>query len=290
MMQDMVNKLVVAVSGGVDSVVLLDVLAKTNKYQLVVAHVNHGIRDDSKEDERLVHGLAGKYELPFELTRLNLPKNASEELARKKRYRWLEEVRVSHGAASIVTAHHQDDVLETMMINILRGTGWRGLVSLRSVSSRVRPLLDMSKAEIVAYALQSRLQWYEDSTNETLDYLRNRVRHMVVPRLTSEQRQRFIGLYKDQLKLRDDIEIETSDILANNVKDGRLKRHVIIMSDDSVSLELLRAWLGEPLERLRLYSLLRFAKTARPGDKWSLDTHRFVQANRDSLIVLDTRG
>lgn len=176
------------------------------------------------------------------------------------------------------------------MINMLRGTGWRGLVSLRNNSVRARPLIDMSKAEIVAYALQSRLQWLEDSTNETLDYLRNRVRHMVVPRLKPEQRQRLVGLYKDQLKLRESIEYEVSDILANNVKDGCLKRHVIIMSDDSVSLELLRSWLGEPLERLRLYSLLRFAKTAHPGDKWSLDTHRFVQANRDSLIVLDPRG
>ncbi len=106
---------IVAVSGGIDSIVLLDVLVKSGA-ELVVAHVDHGIRADSHEDESFVHRLADKYGLPFVSTRLALGSRASEDLARRERYKWLETVRAQYSAKAIVTAHHQDDVLETIVI------------------------------------------------------------------------------------------------------------------------------------------------------------------------------
>jgi tRNA(Ile)-lysidine synthase len=286
-MQGMTNepkKLVVAVSGGIDSVALLHMLHGSGR-ELVVAHVNHGIRDDSDEDEAFVRSLAENYGLPFVATRLALGKDASEEQARTARYAWLERVREERGADAIATAHHQDDVLETMMINLLRGTGWRGLCSLRNTTRRYRPLLGMSKAEIVMYALDHDLQWHEDSTNKSFKYLRNRVRNLVVPRLKPQERVQLLKLYETQLQLREAIEAEITSLGEKYMPGGKINRHVLIMSDEPVAFELLRFWLGKPLERLRLHALLRFAKVARAGDKWSLDASRFVVASQHELIV-----
>ncbi len=282
-------KYIVAVSGGIDSVVLLDLLSK-QVGEFVVAHVDHGIRQDSAEDEKFVRRLAEGYGLQFVSTRLELGSGASEEAARHARYEWLDEVMVSHGADTVITAHHEDDVLETMCINLLRGTGWRGLSSLRSTPTRIRPLLGWSKAQIVEYALSHELAWREDSTNESFAYFRNRIRSSVIPRLTAEQRQKLRGLYVDQLRLLEQIEQETADKRSLFIRENLLRRYETMMVDDEVGSEFIRQWLGAPLERKRQRELLLFLKTARTGSRWSLDRERFVLAKESGLIVVRPRG
>lgn len=279
------DKLIVAVSGGVDSVVMLDRLASSDGRRLVVAHVDHGIRMDSGEDEAFVRRLAGNYGLEFVSTRLGLGPDASEDVARRARFAWLEAVRKKYGASAIATAHHQDDILETILINLIRGTGWRGLCSLRETAHRHRPLLGLSKAEVVAYALSRQLEWREDSTNDSMRYLRNRIRNLIIPRLDSVMRARLLELYSSQLRIREEIGTELKVLSEQYVHAEVIERHILIMSDDTVAIELLRAWLGEPLEQSRFRDLLLFAKTAKPGAKWSLDRQRFVLANHRGLIV-----
>src|SRR3989344_5293986 len=113
---------IVAVSGGVDSVVLLDMLIKQKEHNLVVAHFDHGIRVDSDADARFVWELAKKYELSFEVRREELGDAASENTARSHRYAFLRDIAKKY-SATIVTAHHADDVVETIAINLTRGTG-----------------------------------------------------------------------------------------------------------------------------------------------------------------------
>lgn len=279
---------VIAVSGGVDSVVLLDML-RVKGLPLVVAHVNHGVRADSNEDENLVRQLAQTYNLPFEVTHLSLGEGASEETARIHRYRWLEQVRDRYDAVAIVTAHHQDDVLETMLINLIRGTGWRGLCSLRNTADCRRPLLSLSKVDVVNYALEHELTWREDSTNDSMRYLRNRIRHLVIPRMTTTQRRNLVELYDAQTSLRGKIEDEAKDVLRLYLEDTAIARHPLIMFDVFSGREVLRSWLGDSLETARLDDLLLFAKVALPGAKWSLDATRFIVANKRRLIVLPPR-
>ena len=182
----LVKTYVVAVSGGVDSVVLLDALARrqtiagvdpwrgTAPGELVVAHFDHGIRDDSAEDAVFVRELAQQYGLVYESVREELGADASEELARTRRYVFLADVcRRHHGR--VVTAHHANDVAESIAINITRGTGWLGL-AVMNTALIVRPLLGVSKREILAYAHENGLKWREDSTNASDAYLRNRIR------------------------------------------------------------------------------------------------------------------
>src|SRR4051794_16456164 len=124
------GKYVVAVSGGVDSVGLLDLLRMDPGVKLTVSHFDHGIRDDSHLDRAHVQALARRYQLPFVYDKGALGPGASEAEARTARYQFLDNVKTKTGAHAIVTAHHQDDVLETAIINLLRGTGRKGLSSL----------------------------------------------------------------------------------------------------------------------------------------------------------------
>lgn len=156
------GKYVVAVSGGVDSMALLDLLQAHGDYELVVAHLDHGIRSDSGEDRQLVEQAAEAVGLPFFYKEAKLGAGTSEAAARKVRYAFLNKIKTKQGAAAIITAHHQNDVLETAIINIIRGTGRKGLTSLGS-NEIVRPLLNVSKAALIQYAKKHNLQWREDS-------------------------------------------------------------------------------------------------------------------------------
>jgi tRNA(Ile)-lysidine synthase len=279
-MPDMVKKVIAAVSGGVDSMAMLDMLVK-NKQVAAVAHVNHGMRRDSAEDEALVRKVAAQQGLPFVSTSLYLSAETSEEVARNLRYAWLESVADTFGVAAIATAHHQDDIIETIAINIARGTSWRGICSLRSTTRRYRPLLQKSKADLVEYALSHSLEWREDTTNDTFLYLRNRIRYHLVM-LDPKKRAALLAIYKAQCHLRERIENEVDESIGSSLS---LDRHVLIMSDELVAIEILRSWIRIPLEQKRFRELLLFAKTAPIGAKWSLNKAEFVTAKKDRLVV-----
>lgn len=284
-MQNEKVQLIAAVSGGIDSVVMLHRLVQAGERPLV-AHVDHGLRAESVDDAVFVENLAKVYGLVFACTRLSLEAGASEENARTARYEWLEHLRESRGASTVATAHHQDDVLETIMINLARGTNWRGLCSLRETSTRRRPLIHLSKAEVVAYAIENNLQWRDDKTNDDVRFLRNYFRHGLAGKLDVQSRTMLLGLYERQCVLRQQIEDKVDEIENSwTMPTGSLSRHHIIMCDDASAQEVLRRWLGVSLETALLKRLVWFAKVARSGAKFSLDGSRFVAASSRDLVV-----
>jgi len=278
-------KYIVAVSGGVDSVVLLDVLVRAAEHELVVVHVNHGIRPDSHVDEALVRKLAKEHSLQCEVVELGLGKGVSEEVARDARHAALRRALKKFAADKIVTAHHEDDLLETMCINILRGTGWRGLCSLRNTDDYERPLLAWSKFKVVTYALEQKLEWHEDSTNDDLRYFRNFLRAGLVARLTLQQRVELVALSEATSELRGDIEAQASDYVVLHGEEDGLSRYALIMLEQNEAYEVLRGWLGESLTRARFGDLWLFCKTASAGSRWSLDATRFIRASQRALVV-----
>lgn len=224
---------VIAVSGGVDSVVLLDMMAKKGD-AIVVAHFDHGIRSDSADDARFVQQLASKYGLPFETAREELGANASEELARERRYAFLNVVAKKYDA-TIMTAHHADDVIETIAINISRGTGWRGLAVLGSPSI-ARPLLDMSKADLIEYANANQLTWREDSTNQDTKYLRNGLRQKLTG--IDDETKELLRRYRErQCFLRKEVDNEAGRIIGASP----YSRYLFINSPQRPAHELVRA-------------------------------------------------
>lgn len=182
------DTILVGVSGGIDSVVLIDLLYEAG-YPFAVAHCNFQLRGaESTLDEKFVKQLATKYGKQFygksfETKKIASSKGISVEMAaRDLRYSWFEEVRHHYHYDCIAVAHHLDDQAETFMLNLARGTGIAGLTGMKAVNGRVvRPLLFVTRQEINSYAAIRNLEYREDSTNSKTEFLRNKVRHLILP-------------------------------------------------------------------------------------------------------------
>jgi tRNA(Ile)-lysidine synthase len=252
-------KYVVAVSGGVDSVVLLDMMSKVTGHELIVAHFDHGIRDDSADDAAFVAHLASKYGLTFAGKREELGKSASESLARERRYAFLRELANQHDAR-IITAHHLDDLVETVAINLKRGTGWRGLAALDS--DVARPIIDVTKQELILYAQNHGLTWREDSTNATDVYLRNRVRRKA-GNVSDDTKRQLRALHAHQKQLKIDIEQEAHNLVGSGPE---YSRYLFTHVPTATALECLRLITKGSLTRPQLQRFLLAVKTAASGN------------------------
>lgn len=200
------ERVVAGVSGGVDSVVLLHVLSQLEEYrlELYVAHLDHGLRPESADEADFVRELAAQYHLPFYHRRVELGNRTEternsigaigmgaigvEEAARRERYGFLTEVAARTGATRIAVAHHADDQAETVLLQLLRGAGLQGIAGMEYLRKDgvCRPLLGITRREIENYAVKENLHWVEDSSNASLDFRRNRIRHELLPMLARE--------------------------------------------------------------------------------------------------------
>jgi tRNA(Ile)-lysidine synthase len=265
------GKYILAVSGGVDSMVLMHALNRKSKIKLIIAHFNHGIRQDSDKDEALVKNTAGKYKLKVEIGQGKLGAKASEEVARNARYGFLEGVRKKYRADSIITAHHQDDLIETAVINILRGTGRRGVSAIANNPSVIRPLLNVPKADLLSYAGHHRLKWREDSTNADPKYLRNKIRREVLPNLTAEQKNQFIKNIQeitDNNKIADALVATISQSIETK---GKIDRYKFTMLPDDIAKEIIIYWLRQKsvmeYDKKIVERLVVTIKTAKSGTR-----------------------
>lgn len=193
--------------------VLLERFFRDEPENIVVAHFNHGTRTSADLDEQFVFSRCKELKVPFETMKIMLGEGVSEELARQKRYDFLYHVANKYGG-EIYTAHHLDDLIESIAINLIRGTGWRGLTPFSD--NRIhRPFIEMGfyKADILRFAAGNKVLFREDPTNATDDYLRNRVRSklLIMPRV---EKERLIDLYKKQTIIRHEIE-ELSEAIFN---------------------------------------------------------------------------
>src|SRR5438552_7610394 len=189
----------IGVSGGRDSIALLHCMVDLGYRKLIVCHFDHQLRGRSSEvDARFGEKLAGKYDVDFELGSANVSalakkkKMSIETAAREARYSFFAGVARLRRCHTIFLAHHADDLVETFLINLFRGTGLAGLAAMREVSTRridnvhltiVRPLLSVWRDEIDSYVREHRLKFREDASNKNLVPLRNRIRRRVIPYL-----------------------------------------------------------------------------------------------------------
>ena len=177
-----------AVSGGVDSMVLAD-LFQVSGCRFQIAHINYHLRnEDSDLDEKLVSDFCKKYKIPFHLYEVSgkddPPENSVQTWARELRYRFFREIQEKENLDFLVTAHHLNDQLETFIINLSKASGIRGLSGIPKNENRIiRPLLDFSKSEIYGFAKENKIEFREDKSNQKTDYLRNKIRHNIVPEL-----------------------------------------------------------------------------------------------------------
>ncbi|MCX6247479.1 MAG: tRNA lysidine(34) synthetase TilS [Bacteroidetes bacterium] len=182
------DKILLAVSGGIDSAVMTDLFHRAG-YFFALAHCNFGLRGkESDADEAFVKAMAKKYKVPFYCKTFSTARDAKEKgisiqmAARDLRYEWFEEIRQKGKYHSVATAHHLDDQVETFFINLLRSTGIAGFHGiLPGQGNLIRPLLFCYRADIGTYAMQKKLAFREDSSNAETKYLRNKIRHEIIP-------------------------------------------------------------------------------------------------------------
>lgn len=204
------ERFLLAISGGIDSVVLA-YLCKQENLDFALVHCNFQLRaEKSLEDEKFVRNLAEKldcrvYVKKFDTKKITKERNESTQMvARDLRYEWFEELCEMEEYSYVLTAHHLNDAIETFFINLLRGTGLEGLTGIPLKNNRIiRPLLNISRQEIQDYAYQNYIKWREDKTNATDNYLRNRIRHHIVPEFEKENANFKSNFYHTQNYLKE---------------------------------------------------------------------------------------
>ena len=209
----------IAVSGGLDSMVLAN-LFKEAGYTFAIAHCNFKLRaNESDADEQFVVQWAQRHHIPIHVKKFDTKQYATSHklntqlAARELRYKWFSSLVQEHSYSAVLTAHHADDALETFLINLSRGTGLDGLTGIPEKNGAiVRPLLPFSRLELKSYAEENKLEWREDSSNATINYLRNRIRHTIVPNLKMMHPEFLHNFLRTQTYLRQNASLVASVI------------------------------------------------------------------------------
>jgi tRNA(Ile)-lysidine synthase len=293
----------VAVSGGIDSVVLLDLLRRAGFRRLIVAHFHHGLRGPAAEaDADFVRKLAKKLRLPFVPGRGRTraaaakKKQSLEEAARNLRRAFLAKTARKHNAATIFLGHHAGDVAETLLFHLARGGGTRGLSSLRPRApldrtglQLARPMLGFTRAEIAAHAAIRRLAHREDETNATREHTRNRLRHDILPALAAAVGHDPVPALARAAAILAAEDEWMESLLAPQAQAAELSLPLLASLPVAAQRRLLRTWLrgqthGEPdfdtLERARLLALSRTSPA-----KLNLPRHHHLRRRAGKLFV-----
>ena len=253
------RKLIVAVSGGADSVALLHLLLEAGYRNLIVAHFNHRLRGKASDrDAAFVEKLAAKLDLPCEIAEGDVRKLASsrkcslETAAREARYSFLAAVAKKHRARMVVLAHHADDQVETCLFNFLRGSGIAGLSGMKPRSTRtiggigmelLRPLLPIPKGELLGYLKERKIRFREDATNAVADASRNKLRLKVLPLIEELLGPSFKGSIVRNASLLADEEDLLSSLTLPIALQEKLRVKLLRELHPALRRRVLHAWL-----------------------------------------------
>lgn len=280
-MKDLKGKIVLALSGGIDSMVLADMLLQ-DKLDFVLAHCNFHLRgEESDGDEQFVRDYAERngvtlYVKNFDTVGYAKEHGVSIEMAaRDLRYAWFEELRQQLNYDYIAVAHHADDQLETFFINLLRGAGIRGLKGMQKVNGRIiRPLLDNSREEIHQYAIENGLTWREDHTNAETRFLRNKIRHELLPVIDGISKEGRSAILKSIHHLASE-----NELYRELVKE---KLSTANCELSTASFQLLFEWLRDYGFNEDQVHFIHDALDGQPGKSFFSPTHRLT-VERDGL-------
>jgi len=291
------DKILVAISGGLDSVVLLDLLFKSG-FKISVAHCNFQLRGkESDMDEEFVKELSKKYKIECFIKICNaadyakIKKLSIQESARELRYKWFEQILIENKFNKLAVGHHFDDNLETFFINFSRGSGLSGLKGIPLINENiVRPLLYASRGEIEKYAEENNLKYREDSSNKSEKYLRNKLRHNLLPNFieilggSDETLKKSMSyLAEDELIFNQIMEQKRSEIIKEN--DG----YLLIEKSKLLSLSPINTWvyyLLKPFGYSRAITddISEGLKNDNNGKTYFSQSHRLI-TDRDKLFL-----
>jgi len=290
------DKILLAVSGGVDSVVMCELFHQAG-FNFGVAHCNFGLRGlESDEDEQFVKALSGKYGVGFHAERFETEIYAKENgvsiqmAARELRYNWFEKLRKTKNYDCIAVAHHKDDEIETFLINLIRGTGIAGFHGIHPKNNFiVRPLMFTTKNEIEKFAQKVKLSFRNDSSNQELKYKRNKIRHSIIPILKEINPNLEETIAQNIGKIRD-VEQIYRDHISEKRKEVVTERgeNAVMLIEKLKALTPLQTYLFEFLNSYNFGSTIIddiiSSLDGISGKQFFSSTHRLLK-NRDELII-----
>lgn len=288
------HRLLLALSGGVDSMTLAELLRKAG-VNFSAAHCNFQLRaTSSDEDEKFVRNYCINHQIPFFTKKFDVEAfkqsgNYSTQMAaRELRYRWFRELMAERDFDWLLTAHHLDDSFETFLINLTRGSGLKGLLGIRQETNNVlRPLLSWSKEEILNYAQQHQIRWQEDESNVETDYARNKIRHLIHPVLSQIHPEYLKNFAKTIDFLQND-----KSLITNHIE--KIRNKIFKKDNEDILMDIAEIQSLEPSETYLYYLFSEFgfeypaevAKLIRSSNNVQISskTHRLIK-NRGQLIL-----
>ncbi len=289
--QELLNEddlVLLAVSGGLDSMVMADLFLKSN-WRFEVAHCNFNLRGkESDGDEEFVQAWAKENGIQLNVKNFKLGKGSTQINARNARYEWFHELLIEKKLNKVSTAHHLNDSFETSLINLVRGTGVKGLVGMRTQNEKViRPMLFASKDQLEEYAKENALKWREDSSNQKVDYERNFLRLEVIPKLL-ELNPSLIHTYQstsERLEM-------AAEMISSHVMEVKAK-HILV---NGSTTELTLDWVETNTDLLILSEILSeygfsyaiskqiFESLGKPGKQF-FTNNLVLSIDRNSLFI-----
>ena len=288
------EKLILGISGGADSVCLMHVFLELG-YSFELAHCNFNLREEESDaDEYFVKDLAKEHQLKIHVKQFDTLVYAAENkistqmAARDLRYAWFEKLRIKSNAKYLAIAHHANDDVETFFINLVRGSGLKGFLGIKEKNNAiVRPLLSVSRLEIEKYLKDRGLVFREDSSNASVKYLRNKIRHELIP-LLAQMNPSIQQTVKDEMRILDGV----AQIYASKVeevrKDLTQEKNGIVQLEISALLALnpLHSYLYELLSPYGFYAVDAISKAlqGQSGKQFFSSTHQLV-VDRENIFI-----
>ena len=291
------DKVLVALSGGADSVALLRVLIDLG-YTCECAHCNFHLRgEESNQDEQFVRSLCRELHIPFHVKHFDTELYSKEKqisiemAARELRYSWFEEIRKETGAAVIAVAHHRDDSVETFLLNLIRGTGINGLKGIQAKNGNiVRPLLETSREDILDYLNFLKQDYVTDSTNLQDEYMRNKIRLNLLPMMKEMNPSIMESIQDTAKKLAEAANIYNQNrkkILETSIQKSHDEYMLSVQTvlEDSAPLSLLHEWLGKyQFNSSQVKDIFQCLKQEQSGKRF-ISNEWEVLRNREHLIL-----
>lgn len=295
--------LVVGCSSGPDSMALLHYLKNNTSNQIVCCHINHNVRKESKEEEKYLKDYCLKENIIFESMTINkYTENNFENEARKKRYAYYEKILKKYNSKYLFLAHHGDDLIETILMKIERGSNLEGYAGIKAISHQkdyyiIRPLLKYTKEELIEYNKKHNIKYYIDKSNKEDNYKRNRYRKYILPFLKQEDPNihkkylNYSNILLDYLNYTNDEIKKYYNIIINNntINIKKIKKIHPFLQKQLIYKLLTNIYNNKPniIKEKHIDSIINQIKSDKPNTTINLPNKKISQKNYDNIIIKD---
>lgn len=293
--------IIVGCSSGPDSMALLHYLSTNLKNPIVCAHINHNIRKESKEEEKYLHNYCQKNHIIFETFKINkYTENNFENEARNKRYQFYESILKKYHTKYLFLAHHGDDLIETILMKIERGSNLEGYAGIKEISKKkdyyiIRPLLEYTKQDLIEYNKRYNIQYYLDKSNEDTTYTRNRYRKYILPSLKIENpniHKQFLKYSKTLLEYNNYLEDEVKNIYPKLIHNNTLDLKKFKLLHPFLQKNLLYKFLNNHYQNLtnlikeqHIIDLINCINSQKPNQTINLPQNQIARKSYEFLYL-----